>query len=361
MRTRPIIFNLKKSEDKAVFLDHKKRGDFKTIVDEYQSQLKEFNEITKLTNPSKKVEKNTDNLEEEGRWVYYPWMATVVHILEEEKFHKVITNRNRDLITEDEQEKFYNTHVAICGLSVGNSIALALALEGGCKYMTLADKDSIELSNLNRIRGGIHELGLNKAEMTARQIYSLNPYAKICVIKDGVNENNIKDFLDDVKILIDEVDDIAIKYLLRVEAQKRKIPVIMAADNSENAIIDIERYDIDNKTEPFAGRLGKVTYGDLSSLNKFETGRLIVKMLDPENIDKRMFDSFMQIGKKLVSWPQIAGATMLNGAAVAYCVRKIIFDENTLPKRVKISLDELFSQNKKDGNITEQIKKILDL
>ena len=38
--------------------------------------------------------------------------------------------------------------------------AIALAMERGCGRLKLADFDVVELSNLNRIRCGLHELGI---------------------------------------------------------------------------------------------------------------------------------------------------------------------------------------------------------
>jgi len=52
-----------------------------------------------------------------------------------------------------------------------------------------------------------------------------------------------------------------------------------------------------------------------------------------------------EIGKSLVSWPQLGGAALLNGSAVAYAVRKILNDQPVEENRALISLDEKLIPN----------------
>ena len=53
-----------------------------------------------------------------------------------------------------------------------------------------------------------------------------------------------------------------------------------------------------------------------------------------------MQQSLLEMGKTIVSWPQLGGAALLNGSAVAYCVRKILSKESLESNRAIISLDE---------------------
>lgn len=350
-----------------------------SVINDYKKQLKE---LFAIENPSlyfsqdfsskfeQYYKKLTESYSEEelGNWVYFPWNSTLIHILPNKEFQKVRTARNRNLTTEKEQEAFYSATVGIAGLSVGNSIALAITLQGGSGHIKLADGDSLELTNLNRIRGSICDLSSNKAEMTARQIYELNPYAKIEIFREGLTEKNIDRFMSTLNIMIDEIDNLAIKHLIRQKAQKYKIPVVMAADNGEGGIVDIERYDLNPKTKFFHGRMGNVSYQQLKQLNKFGIGQHIVKLLDPNNITQRTYESFLEMGKSLASWPQLGGAALLNGSAVAYCVKKITAGQKLQNNRAIISLEDLFipdynssAQKTKRIKITKRFKKILGL
>ncbi len=349
------LFDLNNEADRASLSRLLQEGEVMRVVDNYEEQLKELFQIHNPTivyapdfgSAFQKWRDSQCDREgkfiRHGRWAFFPWMQTLVHVLPDADFQRVRTARNRNLITEEEQKRYYDAVVGIGGLSVGNSVALAIALQGGARRVRLADFDTLGLSNLNRIRSDVTALGLKKVEMTARQLYALNPYAAIELFPEGLTEENIERFFDGpprLDVIVDELDTIPIKLRIREEAKKRKIPVVMGADNGDNAIIDIERHDSDGKTPFFHGMLGNVTVRELSGLDKFGIGKTITKMLGPENITIRMQDSLLQMGKTIVSWPQLGGAALLNGIGVAYCVRKIVNGEKLAGDRALLSLDE---------------------
>jgi hypothetical protein len=374
----PTIFNLKLSKDRAavkkVMASHK----IQHISDDYREQL---NELFAVKNPSivytpdfkSKFEAYHSSLAKEplsehGCWVYYPWLATLVHVLPEADFQLVRTARNRNLITKEEQEKFYNATIGIGGLSVGNSVALAIVLQGGGRHIKLADLDRLALSNKNRVKAGVENLGLLKVVVTARQIYEINPYAKVEIFTDGLTPKNIGRFFKGLDIVIDELDNLAVKYLIREYAKKHRLAVVMAADNGDNAVVDVERYDLNPKTPYFHGRMGKVTYEQLLHLDKFGIGKMITKHVGPENVTERMQQSLLEMGKTIVSWPQLGGAALINGSAVAYCVRKILNGQSVEHNRALVSLDEKLipgydsaPQRKKRAKIAGGFRKIFGL
>jgi hypothetical protein len=123
----------------------------------------------------------------------------------------------------------------------------------------------------------------------------------------------------------------------------------MAADNGDNAVVDVERYDLDNNTPFFHGRMGEdISYEKLFHLDKFGIGKMITKHVGPENVTIKMQESLLEMGKTIVSWPQLGGAALINGAAVAYCVRKILNGQLLENNRALISLDEILIPNYHD-------------
>ena len=377
--SRPAIFDFKSEDDQKSASDLFASGKIQAVTDDYREQM---SELFAINNPSmvyapdfkKKFEDYYSALEKEcplwqnGRWVYFPWLSKLTHILEDDDFQMVRTARNKNLINKEEQDKFYNATVGIGGLSVGNSVALAIVLQGGAKRIKLADLDRLALSNTNRIRTGVDNLGILKVEMTARQIYEINPYAEVELFPDGLTKENIGKFFDGLDIVIDELDNLAVKYLIREQAKKYKIAVVMAADNGDNAVVDVERYDLDPNTPFFQGRMGEVSYELLSKLDKFGIGKMITKHVGPENVTERMQQSLLEMGKTIVSWPQLGGAALINGSAVAYCVRKILCGQPLENNRALISLDEKLSPDyssqeevKKRNQIAESFRKIFGL
>ncbi|MBP2579529.1 hypothetical protein J3A78_007666 [Streptomyces sp. PvR006] len=103
-----------------------------------------------------------------GRWVWYPWSGRLVHVLPEAEFRLVRTDRNRDKTTRGQQQSLPHRRVGVTGLpvgslSVGSSAATACATEGVGGAFRLADFDRPGPSNLNRLRAGVHELGVGKS------------------------------------------------------------------------------------------------------------------------------------------------------------------------------------------------------
>jgi molybdopterin/thiamine biosynthesis adenylyltransferase len=371
VESKPVFFNLSNAADQdkldALFAE----GAIQHVVDDYEEQqlelfgvknpslvyipdfkakfaayYKDLAEKTTKANTAIDTAGENDPLRLHGSWVFFPWCSKLVHILPEDDFQLVRTARNKNLINAAEQDKFYNATVGIAGLSVGSSVAYAIVLQGGAKHLKLADMDKLALSNTNRILSGVDNLGVLKVEMAARRIYEINPYAQVELFPEGLQPANIDRFFDSLDIVIDEIDNLAVKYLIREQAQKRKLAVVMAADNGDNAVVDIDRFDLDPNTPFFHGRMGttgpggEISYDMLTKLDKFGIGKMITKHVGAENVTERMQESLMEMGKTIVSWPQLGGAAMINGAAVAYCVRKILNGQPLESDRALIFLDE---------------------
>ena len=137
---KPIILRLDNSQDKATLNILLEDSKVTFVCDEIYGQLQE---LIKSKNPSVTI--GTDeypelinihlagkDIQEYGVWVYYPWSQRLVHLLDEEEFVEVRTNRNRNKITTEEQNKLKTKKIGIVGLSVGQSIALTLAMERAC-------------------------------------------------------------------------------------------------------------------------------------------------------------------------------------------------------------------------------------
>ncbi|MFT6175781.1 MAG: hypothetical protein ACJAY4_002012, partial [Cryomorphaceae bacterium] len=187
------------------------------ITDDIVNQL---TELIKARNPKKKLNSSeidiaiSHHLEETdinhyGIWAYYPWSNRLVHILPENEFIEVRTDRNHYKISPAEEKVLAEKKVGLIGLSVGQSVAVTMAMERGFGELRLADFDSLELTNLNRIRTGVHNLGVSKVVCVAREILEIDPFLNIKCFGDGLTEDNIEEFFcggGDLDLLIDECD-----------------------------------------------------------------------------------------------------------------------------------------------------------
>lgn len=316
------------------------------VLDQFSSQSEE---LFMARNPSyrfrpKEQRDNKPKLPKDS-WFYYPWRDRIVRLLNKNDFFELRTARNKNLISKTEQENIRTAAVGIIGLSVGNSILSALSLEGFENFY-LADADTLSLSNLNRIKASVLDLGLNKTKIAARQIYELNPYAKVVIFPQGINnERELIKFTKNLDIIVDEMDDVGMKIKLRWHAKKIKLPVVSAADNGDNSVVDVERFDLFPKRPIYHGLLKNLQYEKIESLNFSQKFELINSIVGVKFVTSRMKQSLLQVGKTLYSWPQLGGAAQLSGAAVVYLVKAIVLKQKIKSGKYDVNLERIFVKN----------------
>jgi tRNA A37 threonylcarbamoyladenosine dehydratase len=281
-------------------------------------------------------------LDQAGQWFYYPWLKQVIHFLPEKMHQQLRTGRNRNLITEKEQAKFYEATVAVLGMSVGSHVALTIAMTGGARHLRLADPDTISGSNLNRIRTGYQNIGLPKTIAVARQVYEMNPYAQVEIFPEGLTEKNMGKILKDLDLLVEEMDNPYMKIRIRELARKAGIPVIMAADNADGIIVDVERFDKQKKRPLLHGIIGKMTAAEFKNVAPQDLPRVIAKIAGANIFTVRMLESVMEVGKTLYSWPQLGNAATLCGSVLTYLARQIIVGAPVPSGRTDFSVANFF-------------------
>ncbi len=331
-------------------------GAVKQINDNYDEQLAELflsqNAQLYRANPDVKASSIADMLKDHykgkppwqmGSWVFYPWSGQLVHILSEDLFWNLRTIRNRNLITDEEQQKYADFTAACLGMSVGSSGAVCLVLQGGSRHIKIADGAVISGSNLNRIKTGVASVGLEKSLVVARQLYEMNPYIIVQREAGSINAKSLGDFLDQpvpARVVVDEIDDLEMKIRLRVAARERKLPVIMATDLNDNVMLDVERFDLDPNLPLFHGLVGHIE--DVlaqPNLNPRQWLKYATAIIGTKNVPLRMQQSLLQVGSKLPTQPQMGGASNMAGSVVEYAVRKLALGQPLKSGRVSVSLD----------------------
>jgi molybdopterin/thiamine biosynthesis adenylyltransferase len=304
-----------------------------------------------------------------GAWVYYPWTGNLIHILEKELFIESRTIRNNDLITADEQQKYGDFAVGCAGMSVGSNVALSLGISGGSQKIKLADGAVISASNLNRIMTGVYDVGNSKSLVIARKLAEMNPFMEVARF-GNIDETNVDDFFMrpwPINVVVDEIDDLKTKILLRVEARKRRIPVVMVTDTGDDAMLDVERFDLDGSLPLFHCVVPGVEELLTKKVSKPELLKYATSIIGPQNTSLRLQQSLLKIGTKLVTQPQIGPSAMMSGVVAAYAIRQIALGEKLKSGRTIISLDKhlrtdlvTFKHRAAHKKHTKRLKRALD-
>jgi len=325
------------------------------VTDTIENQVAE---LIKIRNPSQsftpevlqeKVKKFFKEKDKDayGVWVYYPWRNTFVRLLDKEDFIQLRTSRNKYKITQEEQDLLQQKTIGVIGLSVGQSVALSLAMERTFGELRIADFDTLDLSNMNRIRTGLFNLGMKKAWIVAREIAEIDPFLKVTVYEEGITEENMDDFFTlggNLDLLIEECDSLQVKISSRLKAKTLGIPVLM--DTNDRGMMDVERFDLEPNRPIFHGLLEK--FGNENEIfEKLErnNGEVMMSLLDFENLSIRAKESISQIGKTITTWPQIGSSVLMGGAACSHYARQLLLNHEVNSGRYFIDLDEIIKFN----------------
>jgi ThiF family len=366
----PFIFRVTQNDDKGKITRLLTGNNAIKIFDTLADQLKE---LIRIKNPSKRLSPeivdqmvkehlNGIPMEEYGVWVYYPWSEKLVHLLDEEEFIEVRTNRNLYKITREERDILSQKKIGVIGLSVGQSIAVTLAMERVGGELRLADFDSLELSNFNRIRTPLSNLSVSKTIAAAREITEIDPYLKITCYNEGITENNLEEFLTangKLDLLIEECDGLDIKILARTFAKKHLIPVLM--DTSDKGLIDIERFDLEPERAILHGMLEGIDISKLRDLTLEQKIPLVLKLAGGLNISNRAKVSLIELNETILTWPQLASSVVMGGGISTDLSRRILLNHLNLSGRFNIDLEELIMENKKNEPDRFKCPDVIDL
>lgn len=367
---KPVFFRLIEPDQKKAFEDLIVNEKNLQVFDYIEAQVEElikclqptivFSSGTELDR-AVKDRFNGNPTEDYGVWVYYPWCAKLVHLLDEHEFSIVRTNRNKHKITVEEQERLSHKKIGVMGLSVGQSVSLTLTMERGFGELRIADFDELDLSNINRIRTGVQNLKIKKTTIVAREIAEIDPFLKVVCFEDGITAENLDAFLTEngkLDLLIDECDSFDIKINARKKAKLLGIPVLM--EGSDRGTIDIERFDLEPERKVLHGMIEHLDmdkYGDYTTMD--ERLPYITAVTGVETLSPRMKGSAIEIMSSISTWPQLASAVTFGGGVTADLARKILLGNLTVSGRFFLDLDELISDPEKQE--TKSSKPITEL
>lgn len=148
--------------------------------------------------------------------------------------------RNYGYWSQDEQLAMLDSRVALGGAGgAGFPLGLALARAGVTQF-AVADPDVIAETNFNRHPGAfVDTLGQNKAEVFADMVHRINPNATVDVYSEGVNEENVEEFVAGANLVFDGIDfnSPAMSVMLHRQARSMGMPVLTGLEIGPSAVV----------------------------------------------------------------------------------------------------------------------------
>jgi adenylyltransferase/sulfurtransferase len=128
------------------------------------------------------------------------------------------------------QEKLKNARVFIGGAGgLCGAISLYLAA-AGIGRLRIVDRDTVQLSNLNRqILYTDGDLGKGKPGCARERLKSVNPNTEVEAVTETISEQNINDLVASFDVIVDAMDNFPTRYLLNRAAQAQNIPLFHGA------------------------------------------------------------------------------------------------------------------------------------
>lgn len=139
-------------------------------------------------------------------------------------------NRQMLLFGDEGQERLKKAHIFIAGAGgLGSPVAIYLAV-AGIGTLTVVDRDTVDLSNLNRqILHYDCDIGRKKTESAEEKLRLINPDITVRVVDTTIEEKNAGDLVGGADGIVDAMDNYPTRYLLNDVAIRKKIPLFHGA------------------------------------------------------------------------------------------------------------------------------------
>lgn len=193
--------------------------------------------------------------------------------------------RNRISIQSPTLSNIEKANVVLVGLGGVGSIVATGLVRLGVSHLTVIDKDSVEVSNLNRqVLYTKSDIGAKKAEACKKHLLELDPYLAIKAIDDFYKDEYI---LPETDFVFDCIDDIKAKASIVINCKKLNVKCVCATGSGLRK--DSTKFKVGNLSltgEPLAKALKKELssqgFTDFSGVNVVYSSETPIKRLDKE-------------------------------------------------------------------------------
>lgn len=139
------------------------------------------------------------------------------------------TERTELLLGEEKLNILRNAHVLVVGLGGVGAYAAEMIARAGVGRMTIADADTVGVSNINRQLLALNStIGREKSAVMAERLRDINQQIKLNVVCDYIRDEKTYTLLDAASYdyVVDCIDTLSPKVNLIAAALERGIPVV---------------------------------------------------------------------------------------------------------------------------------------
>jgi len=210
-----------------------------------------------------------------------------------------IVSRQMGILSKKDQLKLKRAHITVIGCGGIGGAAIEMLCRMGIGKLTIVDKDSFDVSNINRqIMSSFSSVGKSKIQVTREKIHSINPFINVDAFETELDERNVNEILKDADIVIDALDNLMTRIIVSRFAYDSKIPFIHGAIHGTMGQITTFSHQTPTYEEIF----------NLPSLNKY--------------LDKNVISEVDSLNKEVP--PVIASVPNIVGCLQAFEALKLI-------------------------------------
>ena len=214
-------------------------------------------------------------------------------------------SRTELLIGKEGIEKLQNAKVAVFGIGgVGSFVVEGLARAGIGSFI-LVDKDTVDITNLNRQIIATHKtIDRPKVEVAKERILEINPNAKVEIHQEFFMPES-REILDNtVNYIVDSVDTVTAKIELVIRANKLNIPIISSMGTGNK--LDPTRFEVTDIYKTSVCPLAKVMRKELKNRG-IEKLKVVYSKEEPIKSGKISEDSNKPVPGSISFVPSVAG------------------------------------------------------
>jgi molybdopterin-synthase adenylyltransferase len=148
----------------------------------------------------------------------------------DDKTYWEIVDRQKGILSKDEQMKLKNSIITIIGCGGIGGAAIEMLARMGIGRLKIVDKDVFDLTNLNRqLMSNLKNVGKPKTKVTEHEIRSINPFLEVIAFNEELNNKNASKIIKGSDLVVDALDNLLSRIVVSRCAKKLDIPFIHGA------------------------------------------------------------------------------------------------------------------------------------